>query len=122
MWRGLHGGDQRLAGLPALETAKLIRRHDHDRIAPVHGDMLGPSLRARRTSSLKRALASCNSQWPCGCVGVVRERPGDLPILVMLTRLWELAIGLQWRLLPAAGWAGLSALAGGPGLTIYHAR
>src|SRR5271165_4185737 len=41
----------------------------------------GPSLRTRRTSSLKRALASCSRQLPEGRGGV----GGVLKILVILT-------------------------------------
>ena len=53
----------------------------------------GPSLRARRTSSLKRALASCRSQWPgCRRSRIRRRSLGcragfDFIILVMLIRI-----------------------------------
>ena len=54
-------------------------------------DVLRPSLRTRRTSSLNRALASCNSQW-LGCrARTARDAddPGDAEtyFLVMLTRI-----------------------------------
>src|SRR5208337_3415637 len=52
----------------------------------------GPSLRTRRTSSLKRALASCRSQWPGSRPRARRpalaiSAKGVFLILVMLTRL-----------------------------------
>src|SRR5665213_3024656 len=52
----------------------------------------GPSLRTRRTSSLKRALASCNRQWP-GFATRGRRRGfadfdrADFPVLVMIPRI-----------------------------------
>jgi hypothetical protein len=53
----------------------------------------GPSLRTCRTNSLKRALASCKSQWP-GCRLPRAWRRGfgcfvsfDFAVLVILTRL-----------------------------------
>ena len=55
----------------------------------------GPSLRTRRTSSLKRAFASCNSHWPVfgPAFGLRTRRRGfvdlagdDFTILVILTR------------------------------------
>jgi len=61
----------------------------------------GPSLRTRRTSSLKRALASCKSQWP-GCRLPRTWRRGfgcfvsfDFAVLVMLTRLAHLPATFQ---------------------------
>jgi hypothetical protein len=67
----------------------------------------GPSLRTRRTNSLKRALASCSSQWPDVCK--VRDRRRRLPglpgggfiILVMVTILSPNATmfhGAMWRI------------------------
>src|SRR3984893_15569283 len=54
----------------------------------------GPSLRTRRTSSLKRTFASCNSHWPD--LGWRVRRRGfngfdgdDFTILVMLTSIYE---------------------------------
>src|SRR5947208_2407233 len=64
MRRGLHGGDQGLAGEIALETTKFLGRDDHDFVASVHGHALRSLAATRRTSSLKRAFASCNGHWP----------------------------------------------------------
>src|ERR1700691_1803439 len=52
----------------------------------------GPSLRTFRTSSLKRALASCKSQYPdrglgTRVFGIFGAAAFDLMILVMLTRI-----------------------------------
>jgi hypothetical protein len=86
----LHRGDQRLAGEIALEAAELFGGNDDHFVAAVHGQCCGPSLRTRRTSSLERAVASCNSQRPDFRSRVRRGFGGldeDFTILVMLTRL-----------------------------------
>jgi hypothetical protein len=55
----------------------------------MHGHMLGPSLFARRTSSLKRALASCSSQRPGRggrvFLGLFLPFGGDFTFLVILS-------------------------------------
>jgi hypothetical protein len=62
----------------------------------------GPSLRTRRTSSLKRALASCNSQWSAWRGAVPRREGGrlgglarDLTDLVIIVRLAQAAMPIQ---------------------------
>ena len=68
----------------------------------------GPSPRARRTNSLKRALASCNNHWP-GCLSRAVRRGrgvmdgGVLCNLVMLTRLARSGVRFQVRAKPRAG-------------------
>ena len=62
MGRGLQSLDQGRAGAIALELAKFVRGYDDG--SPRDSCTVTrwpPSLRARRTSSLKRVLASCRS-------------------------------------------------------------
>jgi hypothetical protein len=64
---------ERRAGLLTAHAAKLLHSDDNDLVLAVHGDVLGPSLRARHTSSsLKCAFASRKSHGPGPAVRAFR--------------------------------------------------
>jgi hypothetical protein len=89
MRRGLHCGDQGFASGIALETTEFLGRDNDNFVASCTVTRCGPSLRTRRTSSLKRAFASCNSQWPDFGLRARRRGfvsfTGDFVFLVILT-------------------------------------
>src|SRR5271170_46320 len=91
-------GDACIAAISASPVRSPLRRRNSSAeitttsSRPCTVTCCGPSLRTRRTNSLNRALASCNSQRP-DCRSRIRRGFGglvgddDFTILVMLTRL-----------------------------------
>src|SRR5580658_7534343 len=89
-------GDACIAAISASPVRSPLRRRNSSAemtttsSRPCTVTCCGPSLRTRRTNSLNRALASCNSQRPDFRRRVLRGFDGlgeDFIILVILTRL-----------------------------------
>jgi hypothetical protein len=59
-----HGAHQSHSRVGMAQAIVLLARHDDDRVASAHVTRRGLACRARRTTSLNRALASCKRQGP----------------------------------------------------------
>src|SRR5450631_818083 len=93
-------GDDCIASISADPVALPLRRRNSSAAItttssrPCTVTCCGPSLRTFRTSSLKRALASCKSQYPDRGLGprvfgIFGAAGFDFTILVMLTRIHQ---------------------------------
>ena len=81
--RRLHRGDERVSLEFAVQLADVLAAITTTSSRPCTVTCWGPSLRMRRMSSLRRALASCKRHWPDCRSGSDK----DYEVLVILTRI-----------------------------------